>query len=289
MKATAMLAAMLVLTCLAAPIVASPATQPASQPDGMAVQATVVDVRGSVDARPATVGGQFKPVAKGDLLAADTLISTGPKSQVVLSFGDNSVVVLEQFSIMTIDKVYTTRVGKPTVVTRLNLVNGSVRAGVERGRTDSDFQVKTPVATLSVRGTRPIRLSFNAGNGHLWFALGREGLIRGTLAGGGRSQDIRPGEGTNQSLTLPVLMAIFDKHVQLGDPWGETMREFLVEVGNPNSLGNFGGGNPQTLGQQIRAGIGGSEPIVPRDDEFFPDDDDDSTSVTARRKVKSPR
>ncbi|MDD4891766.1 MAG: FecR domain-containing protein, partial [Phycisphaerae bacterium] len=191
------------------------------------------------------------------------------------------------FSIMTISKVYETKVGQPTVVTRLNLVNGSVRAGVERGRTQSDFQVKTPVATLSVRGTRPVRLFFNAGTGQLWFYLGREGWIRGTLAGGGRHQDVRPGEGTDQSLTLPILMAIFDQHVQLGDPFGGTLREFIVEVTQPNAIGNFGGGNPQTIIQQILAADRAGQPSIPRDDSFYPDDDDSTiTSPMLRGKHK---
>ncbi|MDD4889742.1 MAG: hypothetical protein PHU85_07400, partial [Phycisphaerae bacterium] len=83
---------------------AAPVAGATSQPDGLpagatTLQAKVVEVRGSVEARSATAGGAFKPVAKDDLLAADTLISVGPKSQAVISFGDNSVVVVEQFSI----------------------------------------------------------------------------------------------------------------------------------------------------------------------------------------------
>ena len=195
------------------------------------------------------------------MLTADTTISVGAHAQVVLSFSDNSVAVVEQLSVLTIAAVYerhAARAEKPTVVTRLKLVNGSVRAGVERGRTDSDFRISTPVATLSVRGTRPIRIFYDAGTGQLWFYLGREGVITGQLVAGGRTIDIYPGEGTNQWLILPVLLAIFDQHVVLGHPWGQTLQEYVVEVTHSNAVGGFGGGNPQTFQQVSHTTTGGS-------------------------------
>jgi len=271
---------------------------------GKAIRATVVEIKGSVLARSASQGGAFKPVSKGDTLPGDTLITVGTRGQAVLAFGDNSVVALEQFSTLSISSVYETHVagqGSSTVVTRLKLVNGSVRAGVERGRTSSDFQITTPVATLSVRGTRPIRVFYDAGTGQLWFSLGREGEITGELAGGGRTVDVQPGEGTDQNLTLTVLMAIFDRHLQLGDPWGQTLQDYLVEVTHSSATGAFGGGNPQMSQQLTQAANGGggshgpnTSPTPPPptppgdntggDDNFFPDDD--STAATARVKHK---
>ncbi len=267
------------------------ATPPATQPDqaGQAaprpadaqdVQARVVDVTGSVIARSESKGGDFQPVVKGQMLSSDTRVAVGAKAQAVLSFGDNSVVVLEQFSVMTIADVYKTQsAGDETVVTRLKLVNGSVRAGVERGRTRSDFQVSTPVATLSVRGTRPIRIFYDAGTGELWFYLGSEGMLVATLTGGGRNVVLEPGEGTDQWLTMPVLLAMFDYHVRLGDPWGQTLEDYLVEVFNSSSTGGFGGGDPQWLinviqnAQRVNAANADS---VFDGDSFYGDDAADS-------------
>ena len=201
---------------------------PTTAPEGQAIQAKVESVAGSVLQRSASQGGAFKPVAKGDMLPGDTLIAVGCKGQAVLTFGDNSAVVLEQFTVMTIDKVYERQqAGKPLVVTRLKLVNGSVRAGVERGRTDSDFRVTTPVATLSVRGTRPIRIFYDSGAPELWFYLAREGWITGQLSDGGKTVDVKGGEGTNQTLTNTLLIAMFERHVQFGDPLGEGARRVL--------------------------------------------------------------
>ncbi len=266
---------------------AAQTTQPASSvPATQPMAATVDSVTGSVQARPAA-GGKFAPVNKGDTLAPGTLITTGPRSQAVVTFGDNSVVVVEQLSAMTIDEVYRQARGDtPTVVTRLKLRNGSLRAGVERGRTQSDFQVSTPVATLSVRGTRPIRAYYDAGAGQLWFFLAREGRLTGAVAGGGRTVDVLPGQGTNQSLTLPVLMAIFDWHVQMGDPYGQTLQEFFVEVTNPNAIGGFGGGNPQTIGPMTHGGADTSpcQPDNSADDDYYGDDTGSLTGPKLKKK-----
>ncbi|MCG3180841.1 MAG: hypothetical protein BIFFINMI_03204 [Phycisphaerae bacterium] len=242
----------------AAPAAApAPAAVPTTQPEGVQIKAKVVQTTGSVIYRSASGGGEFKPVTVGMELGGDTLISTGRKATALLQFGDNSAVLLEQFSILTIEKVYQTRVADKTkVTTRLKLNNGSVRAGVERGKTESDFQVATPVATLSVRGTLPIRVYWDPGTGTLWFYLGSQGQIGvriepGAEGGPGKLVLLDPGEGTNQDLLMAILLAQFQQYVQLGDPWGQTLQEYLVEVFNQSALGSFGGGNPLDLIQQI--------------------------------------
>ncbi len=266
---------------------AEPKTPEAKPGDAKELQATVVDVQGSVVYRSASKGGKFEPVTKGMKLGADTVVSAGRKSYALFSFGQGSALMLEQLSIMTLSQLYETRAAegddpaKPKVVTRVKLVNGSVRAGVQKAKTNNDFQVSTPVATLSVRGTRVIQYTFNLATGDLTIGLTEEGSIAVSWTGAGETTKtilLDPKEKTDQNLLLAILHAQFEQHLQLGDPWGQTLQEYVVEVFNRGAL-QFGNGDEQEFINELLREFntpdsrGDSISDDDSDDTFFPDGD----------------
>ena len=124
-----------------------PATAPAAPDAG---KVTVVSVSGSAQKFVAANGKKWLPLKAGDALAELTLIRTGFGAKVVLRFADRSEVVVNNGTKMGIGEFRTK--GEQTK-TRLGLKYGTIRASVDTSKGPQDFQVRTPVATLSVRGT----------------------------------------------------------------------------------------------------------------------------------------
>jgi hypothetical protein len=95
-------------------------------------------------------GGTWKPATKGMKLAKNTAISTGFKSVAVLTLGSSTLTVkpLTKLSLEEIAKLE----GSEQV--KLYLSAGRVKAAVAAPSGGStDFSVKSPSATASVRGT----------------------------------------------------------------------------------------------------------------------------------------
>lgn len=110
--------------------------------------AVIKELTGRVEVK--APGGAWKPAAKGMALARNTAISTGFKSVVVLTLGSSTLTVkpLTRLSLEEIVKLE----GNEQV--KLYLSAGRVKADVSAptGGT-TDFSVKSPSATASVRGT----------------------------------------------------------------------------------------------------------------------------------------
>ena len=95
-------------------------------------------------------GAQWVPLGAGVALPVGAKVSTGARSSVVISINGHKVTV-NQLSMV---KIMESSVEKEKSTTRLGLRRGSLRASVSRQeKIKTVFQVATPVATSSVRGT----------------------------------------------------------------------------------------------------------------------------------------
>jgi hypothetical protein len=124
------------------------AVQPATAPPTAVPAALVKEFTGKVEVM--VPGGTWKPAAKGMKLDKNTAISTGFKSVAVLSLGSSTLTVkpLTKLSLEEIVKLE----GSEQV--KLYLSAGRVKAAVSAPAGGStDFSVKSPSATASVRGT----------------------------------------------------------------------------------------------------------------------------------------
>ena len=112
------------------------------------VSATIVEIAGKVEYQ--LPGKDWKVAKKGDALPKGTLISTGFKSTVVLKAGPSTITV-KPITRLTLEEILQSDKGTQT---QLFLMAGRVKAEVtpQAGQT-TEFQVKSPTATASVRGT----------------------------------------------------------------------------------------------------------------------------------------
>jgi hypothetical protein len=96
-------------------------------------------------------GADWQEASEGMRLSADDEIHTGPDSEATLEFPDGSIVILKQ---LTRIKMRGLLSDENRVKIDLLLKMGELKAQVIRQDVvGSDFSVKTPVATTSVRGT----------------------------------------------------------------------------------------------------------------------------------------
>jgi hypothetical protein len=136
-------AAVWTLLSAALPAAAQSAAQSAAQ------NAVVAELSGTVELKRAG-SSTFVPARAGDTLARSTVISTGFKSSAVINLG-NSRLIVRPLTRLTLEEL-TSEQGNERV--SLELRSGRVRAEVAPpvgGRTD--FTVRSPSATASVRGT----------------------------------------------------------------------------------------------------------------------------------------
>lgn len=110
--------------------------------------ATVMEVAGKVEYQ--APGKDWRPAKVGDVIAKGSLVSTGFKSTVILKVGTATVTV-KPITRLTLEQIVQTEAGSQT---QLFLLAGRVKADVQptAGQTTS-FEVKSPTATASVRGT----------------------------------------------------------------------------------------------------------------------------------------
>lgn len=133
--------------------------------------AVLKTVTGKVEIK--TPGKNWAPAAAGAKLTKDTAISTGFKSVAVVVLGDSTLIV-KPLTRLTLEEIVRQE-GSEKV--QLYLLAGRVRADVKPpagGKTD--FSVKSPTATASVRGTS---FTFNG-----WNLDVREGGVRFTNPAG---------------------------------------------------------------------------------------------------------
>jgi hypothetical protein len=95
-------------------------------------------------------GSAWKPAKVGDSVEKGTIVSTGFKSSATLKL-DETALYLKPLTRLTLEDLIKTSGGTQT---KLYLLAGRVKADVppQAGKT-TDFHIKSPTATASVRGT----------------------------------------------------------------------------------------------------------------------------------------
>ncbi len=115
----------------------------------IAQEAEFATVNGKVEYQ-ASSGAEWKPARVGVKISKGTVVSTGFKSGASLKLGATTIT-LKPVTRMTLEEIVKTQSGAQT---QLFLLAGRVKADVppQAGQT-TEFQVKSPTATASVRGT----------------------------------------------------------------------------------------------------------------------------------------
>ncbi len=194
------------------------AEAPDATPDADALIATVQAVQGTVEARPSAEAAWVK-VEVGQSYGEGTDLRTGFRSLCTLDMRD-SLVQIEPLTLVRIGEL---RQEGDTVRTRLYMKQGNTSSVVEEGKIQSDFAIVTPSATLSVRGTRTVKVEhfemFGTQTG-----LTHSGLLA-VLNQLGRQALLAAGEQTDGQGTLPVQYLYFTQLLQIMDPYTFTPEE----------------------------------------------------------------
>jgi len=209
-----------------------------------AMQVTVVSVDGVAHKRTAGQAGDgWQPVQAGDQLDAMTILRTGLGAKVVLRFADRG-----ETTIRSATKVGIGEFAKQgdKVTTKLGLKYGSMKAHVDSTAGANDYQVKTPVATLSVRGTRG-GIMFSGDFGLL--LCGAEGPWNVGIRR--RDKRIFAQECTDDFLTPSVELTKRNRHAKTSDPFALNDDEQKQQRDNKGGRGVFDSGlsNPALIFQ----------------------------------------
>lgn len=114
---------------------------------------TVREVSGRVEIQ--LPGQSWKAVERGDIVPLEAIISTGFQSRAVL-ISPRATIVVQPLTRLSID---TLQDEQGSSRTSLSLRTGRISAAVKKNREEpTRFQVKSPIATAAVRGTK---FSFN--------------------------------------------------------------------------------------------------------------------------------
>ena len=90
------------------------------------------------------------PSEAGTIFSEGTQIRTGPFSSVSLIFADSSVVMVDSFTFMTVEKFFKTG---NVVTTKLNLIVGSIVNTLNEGtQYENKYNVATPTRTITLSG-----------------------------------------------------------------------------------------------------------------------------------------
>ncbi|HSW46314.1 MAG TPA: FecR domain-containing protein [Phycisphaerae bacterium] len=217
------------------PTAAAPSTQPASRGDPM--QARIIQVSGRV--QHATVDaagniGEWRDAKVGDELPAGTRVRTRLRSNVVLAFGDDSVVMIDRATLASIDQFHRSA---DTKVVRLGLGHGAIRAGVAETTLRSDMTIETPTATLSKKGTIDFGIEYEPSSGRFRVFLAREGLVEALNKLTQERRNVLTGQYVTQAMIRWITTATFDRHVALADLFGMTGSEKWFNALNGSGLG----------------------------------------------------
>lgn len=114
------------------------------------VSVTVVDVVGDVEVIP--YSGSARPLEKGDTIEGGDRIYTSLDSYAVVRFADGHIARVNELSDLLVSHLGN---DGDSIQTRLELKAGDIAVNIGISSTlKSDFNIKTPTATCSVRGTR---------------------------------------------------------------------------------------------------------------------------------------
>jgi hypothetical protein len=158
---------------------------------------TVQEVSGT--ARRLVVGKDDKKwvaLKVGDKLDELTIICTGFRTKVVLTFADNSELIINRVTQMGIREFR--KEGKVTK-TALGLKYGSLRATVKKADGPNNFRISTPTATAAARGSvLGIKHSGDFGN-EMNCSSGKWNVKKGH-----KNQNLVKGERTDNNLTASI-------------------------------------------------------------------------------------
>lgn len=140
-------------------------------------------------------GGKWAPLGKVEDLQQRDLIRTGSGGTTRLSFDDGSVVVLSSSSLLRLDEMGK-KDGRPRVL--LRLLGGQVRATVSKayGTGEGRFEIETPTAVASVRGTEFIVTYDTVSADSEVICIEGSVEVLGVLGVLGRPVVLEPGMGT---------------------------------------------------------------------------------------------
>ncbi len=135
----------------------------------------------------------------GDKLDELTVIRTGFRTKVVLTFADNSEVIIDRVTKMGIREFR--KEGKVTKTT-LGLKYGSLRAIVKKADGPNNFRISTPTATAAARGST-LRITHSGDFGsEMTCASGKWSVKKGS-----KHRNLKRGEGTNNELLASIKIA----------------------------------------------------------------------------------
>ncbi len=191
--------------------------------------ATCIKAKGRVQWAPVGSGSTeaqvWKPVKVNEEYGAGIQIRTGVRSSAILKFGDDTVVMIGRSTLAAISEYHKTAGKKRT---RIGLDYGSVRAGVAETELRSDFQIDSPVATLTKRGTWNFGLWVERGTGRYEATLADRGLVEILNKLTGRRQQIDPKQFVTQAMLSWAETAKFTRGVVIADHFGQTAEELLT-------------------------------------------------------------
>ena len=205
-------------------------TAPAAQAGPVEqLTATCIKAKGRVQWAPIGSGSTdaqvWKPVKLNEKYGAGTQIRTGVRSSAILKFGDDTVVMIGRSTLAAISEYHKTAGKKRT---RIGLDYGSVRAGVAETELRSDFQIDSPVATLTKRGTWNFGLWVERGTGRYEATLADRGLVEILNKLTGMRRQIDPKQFVTQAMLSWAETAKFNRSVVIADYFGQTAEELLT-------------------------------------------------------------
>ena len=201
-----------------------PKSQKQPQPKPMVV--TVKEVSGTAHRLQAGKDKKWAPLKVGDKLDEMTIIRTGFRTKVVLTFADNSEVAIERATKMGIKQFR--KVGKVTKTT-LGLKYGSLRATVKKAGGLNDFRIATPVATAAARGSKN-HIRFSGDFGYEMKCLSGKWSVKK----GRKVRNLIKGESTNNKLLAWIKLAKKKATPVIGDVTGGLSKKeirFIVTYG----------------------------------------------------------
>lgn len=265
-KIAAILTLMLLLTC---PVLADATASangskvsadksaPTAEKQVAGMKVTVVRVTGIAEKLIPGETEKWVEIKPGDKLDELTIVRTGMRSEVVLRFADRGEVTVNRCTKAGITEF---RKHGAMVKTHIGLKYGVMQVTVDSTRGPVDARVSTPVATLSVRGSKAVI----AHTGDRGLGLrGQAGTWR--VAAGNRTRNVVAGESTNTRLSRSI-----DLLKQRGKTLitGLTRAEQNEFSDNPRSQDPFGAGG-LTGKQSIQTGPS-STTFNPPDDHIIP-------------------
>lgn len=132
----------------------APAPAPAAAP-APALEVTVTAVQGLAQVRPAE-DQPWRPATVGMVVGEGAEFRTGPRSLVQFRIPPDQIVTLDRLG--TVKVLEATRKSEAVVRTDLGMKYGRTNYRVEAAGVEHDTTIRSPAATLAVRGTREMSL-----------------------------------------------------------------------------------------------------------------------------------